>query len=151
MFGVRINISELDAVGKIGHVPTPAWSIEDISLSNQVSPPIRQILVFGVTKLACSPVSDRDMGVVYLVASAHTKAKRDSICHACTHVRTLSLPFYHSPLFPLSLSHLQIDCISLNSFSFILDFILLSPSCLFLLLYHMSFISLTFSVSLFFF
>lgn len=118
-FGAK---KHLDAIGKIGHGSPGRSKTFRFPTLPGVSPPVQRNLVFGVTKLACSSVSD--MGVVYLVVPTHTKVKRDSIyrvCHACTHSVSFFLPSVasFSPL--LSLSHSRADYISLSSFSFILD------------------------------
>lgn len=146
-FGAK---KHLDAIGKIGHDSPGRSKTFRFSTLPGVSPPVLRILVFGVTKLACSSVSD--MGVVYLVVPTHTKVKRDSIwrvCYACTHVHTHSVSSFLpsvTSFFPfLSLSHSRADQSKL--LLFYPRLVLLSPSRLFLPLRHMLYISLTFSLS----
>lgn len=141
-FGSR---KRLDAIGKIDHgSPSRSKTFRFPTLPG-VSPPIQRIFVFGVTKLACSFVSD--MGVVYLVVPTHTKVKRDSICrvcHACTHILCLFLFTIRLFFPPFSLAS------RLHRFKLLLfhpRLVLLSPSHLFLLLCHMSYVSLLRSLS----
>lgn len=125
MFSVRRNISELDVVGKIGHgSPSRSKTFRFPTLPGVSSYPTDPRFRGHETCLQLR-FRPRYGCRVFGRSCAYQSKERfylPRVTYARMYARTLSLPFYYSPLFPrLSFSHLRVDCISLSSFSFILD------------------------------